>query len=349
MYTREIQAPQGTPLERGKPVQGTWVSAFNEVDLLNVQHPFSFPFPRWMRDYRIKEWETFVVNNDGFFLEAMLANMKYYRMAQVHVYDKETKELLRFRKVIPFNGWRLPRDLYNSSIISRSYGFFFRIHNWLYADTIKLDLDITATRKRPSFTAHLEYDLDRRRITPMAVNLPFAERRCMCAYKVLAPVRGDMVLGGRHISLDPAGTSGTFSDFKGFFPYRMHSVWCTGMGFDAENRRFGFSIAENQTKETNKNNENALWVEGRLTPLPPVRITMPEGVEKEWVIQDLEGMVDLTFVPRVLRRAAFNILVTKMDYHTPLGYFSGMLLDAEGKKIQVRNLWGLGEKLYLRI
>ncbi|MDR2759364.1 MAG: DUF2804 domain-containing protein [Spirochaetaceae bacterium] len=348
MYTREIQAPQGTPLEKGKPLQGTWISAFNEVDLLNIQHPFSFPFPKWMRDYRIKEWETFVVNNERFFLGAMLANMKYYRMAQVYVYDKETKEFLQFRKVIPFNGWRLPRDLYNSSIISRSYGFFFRIHNWLYADTIKIDLDIKATRARPSFTAHLEYDLNRK-VTPMVVNLPFSERRCMYAYKVLAAVRGDMVFGGRHISLDPDETQGMFGDFKGFFPYRMHSVWCTGIGFDAENRGFGFSIAENQTKEKNKNNENALWVEGRLTPLPPVRITMPEGVDKEWVIQDVEGMVDLTFTPQVSKRVAFNLLFTGTEYDTPLGYFNGMLIDSGEKKIQVRNLWGLGEKLYLRI
>jgi hypothetical protein len=349
MYTREIQPPQRTPVEKGKPLQGTWVSAFDEVDLLNIQRPFSFPFPKWMRDYRIKEWESFTIKDDRFFLGAMLANMKYFRMAQVYLYDKETEELLQFRKVLPFTGWKLPRNLYNSSIISRSYGFFFRIHNWLYADTIKVDLDIEAARTRSFFTAHLEYDINRKKITPMAVNLPFSERRCMYAYKALAPVQGDIVFGGRRISLDPVKTLGVFGDFKGFFPYRMFSIRCTGIGFDAENCGFGFSIAENQTKETNKNNENALWVEGRLTPLPPVRITMPEGVDKEWIIQDVEGMVDLTFTPRIFRGTAFNLLVTGTEYHAPLGCFNGMLMTSEGKKIQVRNLWGLGEKLYLRI
>lgn len=349
MYTREIQPPQSTPIEKGKPLQGTWISAFDEVDLLSIQRPFSFPFPKWMRDYRIKEWESFFIKDDRFFLEAMLANMKYYRIAQVCVYDRETEKLLRFGKVVPFTGRKLPKNLYNSSIISRSYGFFFRIHNWLYADTIKVDLDIKATRNRPSFTAHLEYDLKRNKSTPIVVNLPFSERRCMYAYKVLASIRGDMVFGGRHISLDPDKTLGMFGDFKGFFPYRMHSGWCTGIGVDSENRTFGFSIAENQTKETNKNNENALWVDGRLTLLPPVRITMPESVDKEWVIQDVEGMVDLTFTPQVLKRTAVNLLITKTEYDTPMGYFNGMLINSEGKKVQVRNLWGIGKKLYLRI
>jgi hypothetical protein len=348
MYTREIQPPQRTPVEEGKPLQGTWVSAFDEVNLLDIQRPFSFPFPKWMRDYRIKEWETFVVRDDRFFLWAMLANMKYFRMAQVNLYDKETGEHLQFRKILPFTGWKLPRNLYNASIISQSYGFFFRIHDWLYADTIKVDLDIEAGRTRSSFTAHLEYDVSRK-ITPMAVNLPFSERRCMYAYKTLAPVRGDIVFGGRHLSLDPAKTLGVFGDIKGFFPYRMHSVRCTGFEFDAENRIFGFSIAENQTKETNKNNENALWLDGRLTPLPPVRVTMPAGVDKEWVIQDVEGMVDLTFTPHLPRRTALNLLVTAVEYHASLGHFNGMLLNSDEKKIQVRNLWGSGEKLYLRI
>jgi hypothetical protein len=129
----------------------------------------------------------------------------------------------------------------------------------------------------------------------------------------------------------------------------MHSVWCTGFGFDGENRRYGFSIAENQTKETFKNNENVLWVDGRLTPLPPVRITMPGGIESDWIIQDMEGMVDLVFTPQEQIQSGFNMLITKVSYNTPLGYYNGTILDAEGKPVFIHNHWGFGEKLYLRI
>jgi hypothetical protein len=302
-----------------------------------------------MLDYRIKEWESFVIQDARFYLEAILSNIKYYRWAQVLLYDKETKEQLRFRKLMPLSGWRMPRTLSNASIDSRSYGFFFRIHDWLDAGIIKVDLDIEATRKRPSFTAHVEYEADRSKVTPLGVSLLFTERRCMYAYKMLAAVRGDMVFGGRHISLDPAKTLGFFGDFKGYYPYRMHSVWCTGFGFDGENRSYGFSIAENQAKETFKNNENALWVDGRLTPLPPVHITMPQGIQSDWIIQDMEGMVDLIFTPREPIRSGLNLLLMKTEYDTPLGYYNGMVLDSTGKPIPVRNLWGLGERLYLRV
>jgi hypothetical protein len=353
MYTREILPPRATPVERGLPLQGTWNKAFQEVDLLEIRRPFSVPLPRGLCNLRVKEWESFAVQDDRVYLEAFVANIKYYRVAQALLYDKETGERLRFSKVIPFGGWHLPRSLRNSSVYSRSYGFFFSIHSWLDANIIKADLDIEATRKRPSLTAHLEYRLSDLNADPMAVSLPFSDRRSMYAYKTFSAIQGDMVFGGRHISLDPAKAQGIFRDYKGYFPYRMNAAWCnafSGGQTDKETLRFGFSIAENQTRETFKNNENVLWEEGgTMTPLPPVRITMPEGLESDWVIQDVEGMVDLTFSPQAHIRNSFNLFLTRWEYHTPLGYYNGMLVNGEGKQIPVHNLWGLGEKLYLRV
>ncbi|MDR1106641.1 MAG: DUF2804 domain-containing protein [Treponema sp.] len=345
MYTREIQEARVSPVENGVLLQGTWASVFREVNLLDMR----YPLPKWMQDARLKEWETFLIGDDRFFLAAMLFNVKLYRIARVFLYDREKQEKLLFWKVMPFAGRSFPRRLANDSIDSRSYGFFFRIHNWLDADTVRLDLDIEATRRRPSFTARAEFDLDSRRCTPMTVSLALPEWRGMYAFRALTWVRGDMVFGGKHISFDPAKTLGIVTDAKGFFPYRMRSVWCSAMGFDGEGRRFGFNIAENQTREPNKNNENALWVENELSPLPPVRITMPGGINSDWIIQDVEGMVDLVFTPQEQNRSKANLIVTSVDYEMPLGVYNGMLTTSLGKEIPVRGLWGAGERIYLRV
>lgn len=349
MYSREILPPRRTPIEDGAPVQGTWTKAFEEADLLGIQRPFSLPLPRWVRDLRIKEWESFSVQNDDFFLHALLFNFKYCRMAQVILSSKKAKEQMRIRKFIPLSGWRLPRSLANASIASQTRGFSFHIHDWLDADSVRVDLNIAARPKHPAFTAHLTYDLNRKRSIPLVVNLPFSERRCLYAFKSMAAVRGDIVFGGTHIPLNPARTAGIFCDFKGYYPYRMRSVWCNGIGLDGENRHLGFSIAENQAKEPYKNNENALWINGALTPLPPVRITVPSGPGEDWVIQDMEGMVDLTFTPYDPNRSIFDFIAARADYDTPLGYYNGALVNSKGDKFLVRNLWGLGEKLYLRV
>ncbi len=349
MYQREVLDPRSGPLENGIPSAGTWSKAFEAVDFLSIRRPFAWPTPKWMRNIRIKEWQSFVVQDDNFFLETALVNLKYFRTALVSLYDKKTKEHLKFRKYLPLGSWHMPTELYNSSVTSRSYGFFFRIHDWLDAGLIKVDLDIEATKKRPSFTAHLEYDLDEHKTTSMVTNLLFAERRPLYIFKGFSSVRGNMVFGGRNVFLDPSQAKGMFTDYKGFYPYRMISTWCTAFGVDSAHRSFGFNIAENQTKESYKNNENVMWTNGKMTLLPPVRITMPNGVESDWVIQDLEGMVDLTFTPMEKNKQAFGIILARANHHSMLGYFNGVLVNSDEEHLQVRNLWGLGEDIYLRI
>ena len=263
-------------------------------------------------------------------------------MAQVLIYDKEKGKKTVLRKIRPGTGWRLPNSLANASVNSQSSRFYFRIHNWLDANTVKLDINIEETVLRPSLTCHLAYDLRVQEVTPLIVSLGVTGRRNMYAYKALAPVRGDIVFDGQHINLKQDTCSGFFCDYKGFYPYRMQKTICSAAGFNEKNSRFGFHIAENQTKESNKNNENALWVNGKLTPLPPVLITMPNGPEDNWVIQDLEGMVDLTFTPKEQNKSRIKFIITNADYNAPLGYYNGMLLNSEGEQIQIKNLFGSG-------
>jgi len=212
-----------------------------------------------------------------------------------------------------------------------------------------LELDIDRRRARPAFTAHATFDLAQVNTTPMVVSLLFSERRNMYAYKALTSVRGDVVSGGHHFHMSSAKTSGIFSDFKGYFPYSMRSTWCSGLGFDNNNRRFGFALGENQAKEPYRNNENVLWIDGQLTPLPPVKITRSGGPESDWIIQDMEGMVDLVFTSMEQGRTAGKYLFSSSDYENPIGYFNGLLVSADGEELPLRNVWGSCEKLNLRV
>jgi hypothetical protein len=336
-------------VENGTPLQGTWTQAFNEVDLLSIDKLYPISMPRWIRGIMVKEWESFYIHDGRYFLQIRFCNMKYNRFALVIVYNCETKEKQEFLKVIPGGGWRMPKSLDNASVDSRSNGFFIRIHSWLDIKRVMLELDIKSSRKRPALTAHFTFDFSEKRITPMAVSLLFSERRSMYAYKALTAVEGDAVFGGQHIHFSPEKTSGLFCDIKGYYPRRTYSTWCSALGFDSENRRFGFALGQNQTREPYSNNENALWVDGKLTPLPPVKITLDIKSERDWIIQDMGGMVDLVFTPKEPERGMRKFLFSAYDYENPLGCFNGLLVDADGKELPVRNAWGTGEKLFLRI
>ena len=349
MYNREIQENRHGPVENGVPLHGTCTQAFHEVDLLSIQRPYSFPLPRGLKDFRIKEWETFAIQDERLYIKARLSNLKFFHDAMVVIYDKETEERQVFQKLVPGSSWRLPGSLYNASVDSRSYGFFFRVHTWLDTRSIKLELDIKKRGRRPAFNAHATFSLAGGKTTPMVVSLPFSERRNMYAFKAMTSVSADVVYGGRHIQMKPAGTSGMFSDFKGYYPYSMRSTWAAGMGFDSQNRRFGFSLGENQTREQFKNNENALWIDGSLTPLPPVKITRSNGPDSDWIIQDMEGMVDLVFTPKELSREMRNLFLARFENENPLGFFNGKMLNAEGEELPIKNVWGSIEKLNLRV
>ncbi|MCL2410920.1 MAG: DUF2804 domain-containing protein [Treponema sp.] len=348
MYTREILPPTASPIIDGKPVTGTWNKAFDKVDLLEIKKPFRNVFSKSFINYRIKEWQSFSMNNESFLLETLFFNVKHHRAVQVMYFDKENKKKHIFRRVAPSTGWRFPNNLSDSFIESHLSNLFIRVHNRLDSDIVTLGVNIEATRKQPSLTFHLTYNLNNADVTPIVVSLGFSDQRIMYAYKALAPVWGDFILDGNHIKLKQENCSGIFCDYKGLFPYQMHGTMGSAMGFD-DGRRFGFHIAENQAKEINKNNENALWINGKLTPLPPVLVTMPYGVESTWVIQDVEGMVDLTFTPLEQNRYVNNLFFSKIDYHFPIGVYNGVLTSSSEEKIIIKNLIGVGKKLFLRV
>ena len=345
MYQREIVNPKTNFMERGRLIQGTWHHAFRDTDFLAAHRTYRRFLPGWAGYGRLKEWESFVVENGRYHLDAFLANLKFFRIAQVALYDKENGEYFRFRKVLPLSGRKTPKTLYTGSLDSRARHFLFHTHNQLDTGTITIDLDIEKHGKYPAFSARLAFDTA---ALPPAMaacrdNLPF------CTCKFLCPVQGGMVWEGRHIAFQPGESTGFFRDSKGYYRYLSSLVWCTAAGFDEKNRRCGFSIAGQTTGKPAENSENVFWSSGEATLLPPVHITMPQGIDEPWVIQDMEGMVDISFTPRVPSRSAFNFLVFSAGYQTPLGLFSGFLLNSRAERIKIRSLWGLGEKLLLRV
>jgi hypothetical protein len=96
-------------------------------------------------------------------------------------------------------------------------------------------------------------------------------------------------------------------------------------------------------------NNNVLIVDGKPTALPSVIMTHPFGIDKNWIIQDTESMVDLTFVPSSVTKRTLNIIAMRTSYSTIYGTFEGTLLTSEGEKITLRSLPGILYTAQLRI
>jgi hypothetical protein len=352
MYTREIQAPVDTPVKNGKPIAGTWARPFARVDLHEIEHPFPVPLPAWMCDFRIKEWQSFIIQNDEIYFETFVANLKFFRFIETAFFDKKSGNTpIRYFDCFPLSFWNIPASLWDSAVVCRAPGYFITIHDWLDAAIIKLDVNIEPLGGNPSINGLFELYADSKTNTPLAVNMLFSEERCVYTYKTLCPVRGNLKLGeNKDFSFRRENTAGVFRDCKGIFPYITNHSWVTGFGPDKDNRLTGFSLGEGTARGANKDNENALWVDGVLTPLPPVRITQSGGSEDDWVIEDVEGMVDLTFTPAAQTEiTGFNLIVSKAELLNPTGKFNGFIMNKDGEKIIIDKLSGCAERLYLRL
>jgi hypothetical protein len=349
MYTREFQTPRSSPVENGFPLSGTWKDAFSQIDLMEIHHPYNIPLPKWFLRSRIRQWQSFFMQDERFFLHALLFDARLFSIIQIVLYDKKAapkeKRLHKIRRLLLGDRkLQLPKSLANAYVDSKSGNLSFRIHEWLDAKNIRMDLSVESL-----FTAHLKYMLPRQQVTPLVVSLLFSQRRSMTVYKAMSELRGDVSYKGAYYSLDPKKASGIFCDYKGLFPYTMSGAWATSMGFDESGKRIGFSLADTQTKEAYSNNENALWIDGTLCPLPPVRITRSEATGNIWVIQDTEGMVDLTFSEEETLKDSFHALFVDAVYYSPLGFFNGMLINSKEERFPIRKMWGICELLSLRV
>jgi hypothetical protein len=119
-------------------------------------------------------------------------------------------------------------------------------------------------------------------------------------------------------------------------------------GLDSKGRRVGFSLASSQVRDADRMNENCVWIGTKVWALPPVRVTRALGHEKDWVIQDTEGLIDLVFTPEAPNDISFHLGLFESDWHGPFGSFKGFLKNGEGETLEVELLYGMGEEKYLR-
>lgn len=74
--------------------------------------------------------------------------------------------------------------------------------------------------------------------------------------------------------------------------------------------------------------ENALWVDGRVQPLPGVTFDVPKlPAVDDWTIRSADGSVDLTFRPLGARVQHLDLKVLRSDFVQPYGLFRGRVLD----------------------
>ena len=101
--------------------------------------------------------------------------------------------------------------------------------------------------------------------------------------------------------------------------------------------------------DTDSYNSNVMVVDGEETVLPPVYITHPFGIEKKWIIQDTENMIDLVFTPISASQRRISVVLLHAQYFTVYGTFDGVLITKEGKSITLKDFPGIINNQRIRL
>lgn len=135
-----------------------------------------------------------------------------------------------------------------------------------------------------------------------------------CTHKTPAlEVEGLAAAGGARFEL--GGTVGALDHTSGILARRTRWRWAS-----ATDGRVSLNLTEDFTAPY----ENALWVDGELRRLGPVRFAFDAGRPDEpWSITAPDGSVDLVFRPEGSRRKRTELLVAASSYVQPVGTFSG--------------------------
>ena len=78
-------------------------------------------------------------------------------------------------------------------------------------------------------------------------------------------------------------------------------------------------------------------------------MTHPFGIKKDWIIQDTESMIDLTFTPVSDNHRILNVIAIRTDYNVIYGNYNGVILTKDGEKLVLKNFPGIINKSTLRI
>lgn len=353
MYSRELKVPLPTPVPNGRPERGTWTRHFEKVRLIDIARPFSVPVPERLVYLRVKEWQSFIVQNDEIFLDVLIANLKLFRFIQAVIYEKKTQKMKQYFDYFPFPiaFWDFPDSLSDSVFEFKTFGYSFIIRNKLDDSRVSFLFTVEDIDAEEEFRAEFDINFDPGARLPLVTNLLFSDKRCVYSYKNLGSVTGTIAMAGNaDYKLRPQNTAGLFRESKGFFPYVLQGDRVNAFGFDKNGKCAGFSMTEQNTKTPYLNNENVFWSDGVMTPLPPVRITHARGIAGDWIIEDTEGMVDLTFTPeRRVEKKGFNFVLAKAVFNNPIGVFNGMLITKDGEECPVHSMPGCAESLYMRM
>ena len=355
MYTRDMKLPPQQLVKNGKAVFGTFVGAPETFSIRGVKAPFGgMHFPRFITNFRIKSRLSYTFVTENFAGNIDFFDAKLFGYVELVLWDRQTCKKLAYRSFIGPRRRLVPKNLAKASCSNLSRSRKIKV-NWDRAkDMLRISLAIKGDSARPGINGNFISHFSGSQTAETCSVMPWPRpNRCSAAYHFSSRMEGRLSLCYKK---EPEQTEITASGLafmdinRTLYKFHTQTEYVTGIGM-ADGVPVTFRLAQMQEDavQSDEYNENMLYIQNAVTPLPPVLITHPYGIEKKWIIQDTEGMVDLEFDPLSVHTRSISALVVKSKYYILYGSFEGTILDKNGTKYSLKGFSGTAKQQDIRI
>lgn len=329
----------------GKLQLGSFPEPLDDANLIDSVPKCLRWAPRQLRSLRLKEWQAVQIGTPRFFMIIALFDAKFMSIAQAKIYDRELDKKYVFEQTLPPWSFKNPQSLLDSASRFKRHGCEIRFENQLEQGSIGVHLHLRETSDRPHVDA--VFKMHAETAEPMIRSIPFASGRSMYSHKGLMPVSGAIRVGDTTEELEGDDAFGFIDHHKGYYGREMTWDWVTGAGFQ-DGSLVGFNLTANDSIRREEFTENGFWIGDKLHLLPAVHFTRTQNDGKTWRVFDRNGLVDVTFDIEVPGHLDLNFGVIQNRYLGPFGRFEGTLRSADGTELELKSIFGMGEKFYLK-
>ena len=350
MYSRQFKEAPEHLVENGKAHFGSYDGVSPKTDIRGMRAPYAgLPVPSIISNLRIKSRLEYI-----FFLKDYIGLSQFYDfkvigLGEIIFWNTQTGKKYVYHTIMP------PRRRFVPVLTTRGICACYRKSRFIKISWGRqhkhhaLTFKVRGDNARPDAEGYMYSPMQDDMHTDSLFVCPSpASSRCNTTWVSTMKALGHVAINGE--TTEDSEGLGMMILNRAYYKFHSKSASTYGIGNSkGKNVFFYIKTSNMDAADSDAYNCNLLVVDGKQTALPPVYMTHPFGIDKNWIIQDTESMVDLTFTPLSVNSRTLNLIALRTNYYTMYGTFEGVLLNSDGEKIILKNFPGLLHKGMLRL
>ena len=297
---------------------------------------------------RIKEWDYYLVVNDGFAAAFTISDDGYIGLQSVSLLvlgDQPWEHTETVLNAFPMGSMKLPEDSSYGTTQYSDKRLQMKFEAKYGARCIKCDFDNFMDGKPLKADIRLEQPP----IDSMVIDTPWPEKHAFYYNQKINCMRasGYVEFDGKRYNFDPSTDFGTLDWGRGVWTYDNTWFWGSGNA-DIDGNSFGWNIGYG-FGNTGAASENILFWNGTAHKLDDVVFNIPEsGYMDKWTFTSSDGRFETEFEPVLDRAACLDYKLIVSDQHQVFGRMNGTAVLDDGTKINIKDVMCFAEKVHNR-